>query len=140
MQKPVWCAGRALRHLGREMIIVTRLLLVGTVAFYTLTGCGWEPPPQEPGLRTETARFAVTHTVPGDFASVWEALHHAAAGDTVEIAEGVYDRGGDVRRRITIRGAGMGRTVIHGSIFIEEWPYQNVFSNIVARCVCPFTE
>ncbi len=99
---------------------MTRLSIVGTLAFYTLAGCGWEPTsvdPQRP--HTETARFAATYAVPGDFPTLRDALMNTAAGDTIELAEGVYDRGADVRRQVTIRGAGMGRTVIRGSIFID---------------------
>ncbi len=56
--------------------------------------------------------------MPGEYPTLQEALDAAAEGDTVLLAAGDFT-GGALPRPLTLRGAGMGRTVVHGEITIN---------------------
>src|SRR5262249_55869711 len=52
------------------------------VAWRVLLGCGW--------ILANHSAWAMTYNVPGDFASIQAALNAAAAGDTIDVASGIY--------------------------------------------------
>lgn len=51
-------------------------------------------------------------SVPGDFATIQAAVDHAAPGDSVDIGSGTYVEEVVIDHDVTIRGAGVGATVI----------------------------
>lgn len=98
----------------------SNFVCVVAAALYPLVGCVGEPASPVPLPSVETGRFAATLAVPGDFATLREAVAAAAPGDVIEIAAGTYDQRVAVRHGpLTIRGAGIGATVIRGSFFLD---------------------
>ena len=58
------------------------------------------------------------YTVPGDFATIQQAIDGVADGDMISIAAGVYDEAINTRgKAVTISGAGMDQTILSGLNF-----------------------
>ncbi len=101
------------------------LLWVGVVPCLLLSACGQDfaawPDRRDGGGVLETARYSVTREVPGEYASIGEAVRSARNGDVVSIAAGehlaprVF-----VGHAITIRGAGAGRTIVRGNFEMDD--------------------
>jgi hypothetical protein len=93
-----------------------------TMRLFLLTlvvGC--QPDNGEPEAATQfaSATSAVTLNVPGDFASVDDAVLAAAIGDEILLAEGTYATRVILGTSVHIRGAGMGRTEIRGRMGVS---------------------
>jgi parallel beta-helix repeat protein/predicted outer membrane repeat protein len=58
----------------------------------------------------------VTHTVPGDFATIQEAINAAVEGDIIGVSEGTYTENITISKDITIKSAsGASTTIIDGN-------------------------
>jgi len=81
-------------------------------------GCG--APVDGGGMVPETQLFHQTYTLPGDFDTLQDALDRTQRGDVVELAAGVFDARTTVETlNLTLRGAGVGRTILRGGLNIR---------------------
>jgi len=77
------------------------------------------PSPSSAGGASTTVQLAATASVPGDYATVGEAVAAASAGDTIAIAAGVHDLGLSelvIDKELTLAGAGRKATTLFGAI------------------------
>ena len=81
------------------------------ILFVVLLGCSTEG-----DSRLETGHAALELKVPGEFATIQEALNAAAPGDTVSVAPGDYTENLKVFAGVDLKGAGPANTVLHGQV------------------------
>ncbi len=92
------------------------LALTRLCCLVLLAGCA---APDDP-VRTASQRQGLVHEVPGQFATIGDAIRAAADGDEIQIAAGTYETSFVIDKDLTVRGAGIGRTVITRGISIRE--------------------
>ncbi len=64
-------------------------------------------------LVTPGVGFAIS--VPGDFATIQDAIDGATAGDTIDIDAGTYTENHVINKQLILQGAGSGSTIIDAS-------------------------
>ncbi|MGY4707655.1 right-handed parallel beta-helix repeat-containing protein [Candidatus Bipolaricaulota sp. J31] len=72
--------------------------------------CGYAPPGLRKPLVPQTGRSELR--VPGDYATVQEAIDAVAPGGTIFLAEGTYQEGLTLWKPLTLVGAGRDRTIL----------------------------
>jgi len=84
-----------------------------------LAACGVEDAATGPDVGV--VRCALTRHVPGEYPTIRDAWRRARRGDVIQIAAGEYhERHLYGSSGVTVRGAGMGRTIIHGAFELDE--------------------
>ena len=70
----------------------------------------------QPVTQVEHVREGEILAVPGEYATIQDALDEAQPGDTIQIAAGTYQEDLEIdMNRLRIEGAGAGSTIIQGS-------------------------
>ncbi len=87
--------------------------------------CGFAPAAIRKPLVSQTDRTQLM--VPGDYASLQEAIDAIAPGGTITVAAGSYETGLTVWKPLTIRGAGQDQTVL------KALPNSSVVVSIIAE-------
>ncbi|HSA22990.1 MAG TPA: lamin tail domain-containing protein, partial [Myxococcota bacterium] len=100
--------------------------LLAALGLVALAGC-------QPGGSLGSRQEALTIHVPGDFATIQEALDAAAMDDIVEVAAGEYFESVLVQPGLILMGAGMDRTVLHGRIMLESGDHHVITGFRVTR-------
>ena len=72
--------------------------------------CGYAPPELRRPLVPQTERAELT--VPGDYATVQEAIDALAPGGVITLAEGTYQEGLTLWKPLTLKGAGRERMIL----------------------------
>ena len=102
-------------------------LLPLLAAILVLAACGGNGTDLTVGMH----RAALTLQVPGQYATVSDAVRAARRGDTVRIDAGTHEMGRvGVRHGISVRGAGMGQTILRGSFEMGEGGTKVVISDL----------
>ena len=82
------------------------------------TACGGVA--EGPGAVVETQTFAQTYSLPGDFDTLQDALDITQRNDVVELAAGEFTARTTVQTlNLTLRGAGIGRTILRGGLNVR---------------------
>ncbi len=74
---------------------------------------------QSPGASLDTRGYALTIHVPGDADTIQAGIDAAAMDDIVQVAAGDYTENLDLKAGVTLIGAGIDQTVLHGQIVLQ---------------------
>ena len=97
------------------------VIIVGAATACGLAGCGQDPAPASAGPAFATTSAGITLRVPQTYVTVADAVRAARNGDIVHIAAGEHNAGRVfVSHPMTIRGDGIGRTIIRGNFESNE--------------------
>ena len=85
-----------------------------------IASCHAEPaPPAVPAVPVASKRAPLTAQVPGDYGSIQAAVNAVQAGDSVQLAAGVYNEDVTLKSGITLAGAGAG-TLLYGTLILSD--------------------
>ena len=91
------------------------------VIFMLLVGCG---APEQEAL--EQARFGMVLSVPAEYDTIQAAIYAASLGDTVLVAAGDYTENVTLQSGITLQGAGIEKTTLHGQVKFKGGDYSKL--------------
>ena len=70
------------------------------------------------GVASATISLAQTVFVPGDFATIQQAIDGSSAGSTIEVAAGTYNENLVITKSLCLLGAGNRESTINGDLLL----------------------